>query len=154
MSNKVANACAGAETGRTPTAMRRSRALYFALVALTIPLGLAARRFDSRLPDVIGKYAPDALWAVMVFFAIALCWPAWRTGKVAGAALLFSFIIEFSQLYHAPWIDAIRATTLGGLVLGFGFLVSDLVCYCIGIAIAGAIDHLILSRSLKRPATG
>ena len=38
-------------------------------------------------------------------------------------------------LYHAPWIDNLRQTTLGGLVLGFGFLWSDIFCYTIGIII-------------------
>ncbi len=36
-----------------------------------------------------------------------------------------------------------RATTLGGLVLGQGFLVSDLICYAAGILIALLIDTLI-----------
>ena len=35
------------------------------------------------------------------------------------AALLFSYAIEFSQLYQAEWINALRHTALGGLVLGF-----------------------------------
>lgn len=45
---------------------------------------------------------------------------------------MFFYGIELSQLYHALWIDAIRNTTLGGLIIGFGFLWSDLVCYTIG----------------------
>ena len=52
-------------------------------------------------------------------------------------------IIEISQLYHAPWIDSIRATTLGGLILGFGFLWSDLICYTVGIVIGAIIDKII-----------
>ncbi len=48
-----------------------------------------------------------------------------------------------SQLYHAEWIDSIRATTLGGLVLGYGFLWSDLVAYTIGVGI-GFLFELIL----------
>ena len=53
---------------------------------------------------------------------------------------------ETSQLYHAPWIDRIRATTLGGLVLGFGFLWSDIACYTVGVACAMCVDLL-----LRRP---
>ena len=34
------------------------------------------------------------------------------------AALLFSYAIEFSQLYLAEWINALRHTASGGLVLG------------------------------------
>jgi hypothetical protein len=49
-------------------------------------------------------------------------------------SLGLAFLVEISQLYHAPWIDSIRQTTLGALVLGFGFLWTDLVCYSVGIA--------------------
>lgn len=55
-------------------------------------------------------------------------------------ALIFSFTIEISQLYQADWINTIRQTTLGGLVLGHGFLLMDLASYSIGIVIAVIID--------------
>ena len=60
-----------------------------------------------------------------------------------------SYSIEISQLYHAPWIDAIRNTILGGLILGFGFLWSDLVCYTIGIIIGIIIDIMINKTNIK-----
>lgn len=56
-------------------------------------------------------------------------------------ALLFSFSIEVSQLYQADWINAIRHTRLGGLVLGFGFQWTDLVAYSVGIAFGATLDY-------------
>ena len=47
------------------------------------------------------------------------------------------------------WIDAIRNTTLGGLILGFGFLWSDLVCYTIGIIVGAIIDIMINKINIK-----
>ena len=67
-------------------------------------------------------------------------------------SLVLAFAVEVSQLYHAPWIDGIRSTTLGGLVLGFGFLWSDLVCYLVGIA-AGAFAELTMRRWRKMRKT-
>jgi hypothetical protein len=58
-----------------------------------------------------------------------------------------AFLVEISQLYHAPWIDAIRQTTLGGLVLGFGFLRTDLVCYSVGVMIGVIADLAIVART-------
>jgi hypothetical protein len=43
-------------------------------------------------------------------------------------------------LYHAGWIDAIRATRLGGLILGYGFLWSDLVCYAAGVGLGAILE--------------
>ena len=103
-------------------------------------MGLASRRYWGAVPFV-RAYVGDALWALMVFFGIALLRPQWPTKRIALATLLFSFGIEFSQLYHAPWIDSVRATRLGGLVLGFSFVRSDLLCYGVGILIGWLVDR-------------
>ena len=70
-------------------------------------------------------------------------------GRVALAALLVAFCVELSQLYHAPWIDQLRATRLGGLLLGFSFVGSDLLCYGVGVGIGLLIDAGLTKR--KRP---
>jgi hypothetical protein len=54
--------------------------------------------------------------------------------------MAFSVAIELSQLYQASWIDSIRHTTLGGLILDFGFLWSDLACYALGVGLGAAIE--------------
>lgn len=56
-------------------------------------------------------------------------------------SLMFSFGIEFSQLYQAEWINSIRATILGGLILGKGFLWIDLVRYTVGITLSYGLDQ-------------
>ena len=53
------------------------------------------------------------------------------------------YAIEFSQLYKAPWIDNLRHTLFGRLVLGDTFLWTDLLCYTGGIATAIWIDKII-----------
>jgi hypothetical protein len=85
----------------------------------------------------------------MVFFGFAFLFRSKSTLWVASAALIFSFFIEISQFYHAPWIDAIRQTRIGGLILGFGFLWSDLVCYTAGI-VSGTLVDLYLHKAKKR----
>ncbi|WP_231472969.1 DUF2809 domain-containing protein [Heyndrickxia ginsengihumi] len=51
-------------------------------------------------------------------------------------SFLFSFGIEFSQLYQTDWINQIHRTWLGALILGHGFLTADLIRYTIGMFIA------------------
>ncbi|MBU5438596.1 DUF2809 domain-containing protein [Tissierella sp. MSJ-40] len=101
------------------------------------------------MPKWIGDYAGDTLWALMVFLGIGFLFKTWSTSRIGIIALLFSFLIEISQLYHSPWIDQIRRTTLGSLVLGHGFLWTDLICYIIGIIIGIFIDKLIINRAQK-----
>ncbi len=102
-------------------------------------MGLASRQFFGDIPWV-KLYVGDALWALMVFFGFGLLFKRWLTKSVTLAALLFSFTIELSQLYHAPWIDGLRATRLGALVLGFSFVWSDFLCYSLGIALGAFIE--------------
>lgn len=45
---------------------------------------------------------------------------------IAIIALCGAWAVEFSQLYHAPWLDTIRMTTPGRLVLGSTFNGPDL----------------------------
>jgi len=120
--------------------MKRSRLLYFVVDSLVIGLGLASRRYAAALPIFVARYAGDTLWAVMVFVGIGILAPRWSTFRVAVVALAVSYSIECSQLYHAPWIDTLRHTRVGGLVLGYGFLWTDIACYSVGVALAVVIE--------------
>jgi hypothetical protein len=114
------------------------------LIVLAIALGLGSRRFGRSLPDLVATYAGDTLWALVVFLGLGLLLRRASTWVVTLAALTFSGLIEVSQLHHAPWIDSIRRTTLGGLVLGSGFLWSDLACYAVGVGMGVLIELVIL----------
>ncbi len=120
--------------------MPRSRGSYLGLVVGTALLGLASRQFRSEMPWFVAEYAGDTLWAAMVYLIAAMIWRNASAGRLAGGAFGFSLAVELSQLYQAQWINALRATRLGGLVLGFGFLWSDLVCYAAGVALAVGVD--------------
>lgn len=100
------------------------------------------------LPDIVNAYLGGALWALMIFFGAGFLFKNAKTVSVALIALVFCFLIECSQLYHAPWIDDIRAAPLGGLILGYGFLWSDLLAYVLGVS-AGAAGEMLF-RKRKR----
>lgn len=121
---------------------RRSPALWVALIVLTVTLGLGSRRYSQTLPGFVASYAGDVLWASAAFLGIGLVLPRASTRTIAVLAMAFSLVVELSQMYHAPWIDSIRRATLGGLILGHGFLWSDLVCYAVGIALGASAESL------------
>ncbi|MGH1256193.1 MULTISPECIES: ribosomal maturation YjgA family protein [Bacillus] len=114
---------------------KRNRLLYATFTIIVIILGLSSRKLAFALPALLNDYLGDALWALMIFTGFGFLFPKIKTKKLAFISLLFCYGIEISQLYHAEWIDSIRATTLGGLVLGYGFLWNDLVAYTIGVGI-------------------
>lgn len=129
--------------------MNRSFYLYASLFVTSIIAGLLSRASFVSLPPFLSEYSGDTIWAMMVFWMFCCIRLKASTLHIALMAITFSFCIELSQLYHAPWIDAIRGTKLGGLVLGFGFKYSDLTCYSVGVCIGALIDWVI---SKKRNA--
>lgn len=127
--------------------IKRSFLQYLLLCVCTIILGLASRVPAIPWPSFFATYAGDTLWGMMVFWGFCLCAPRAETRQVALAALVFAFAVEFSQFYQAPWIDAVRGTRLGGLILGFGFKASDLLCYTVGIGAGAVFDFFWQHRS-------
>jgi len=127
---------------------KRNRLLYAIFTIIVIILGLSSRKFAFALPELLNDYLGDALWALMIFIGFGFLFPKIETKRLAFISLIFCYGIEMSQLYHAEWIDNIRATTLGGLVLGYGFLWSDLVAYTIGVGVGFLFEFIL--RTNKR----
>ncbi len=109
---------------------KRNRKIYLGLIIITIIFGLLSR--TNLIPEIIYPYLGDYLYALMFFFIIAFLFPNMETLKVALVSVSICYIIEFSQLYQSEWITIIRNNKLGGLVLGFGFLWSDIISYTLG----------------------
>lgn len=124
--------------------MKKVRIAYFSLICNTIVLGLISRKI-SFLPLCIG----DMLWGVMIFFILAFIRPNRPNHHIAAASLAVCYLVEFSQLYQAPWINAIRQTIPGRLVLGHGFLWSDLIAYTVGIATVWGILKILARKKRK-----
>lgn len=122
---------------------KRNRLLYATFTIIVIILGLSSRKLAFELPTLLNNYLGDALWALMIFIGFGFLFPKIETKKLAFISLMFCYGIEISQLYHAEWIDSIRATTLGGLVLGYGFLWSDLVAYTIGVGVGFFFEFIL-----------
>lgn len=124
--------------------MMSKRLYYLSGILGTIVLGLLSRRLGDILPGFLADHAGDALWAMMVYFGFRFLLPNRAPGLSAILSLCFCFAIEFSQLYQADWINAIRSTTIGALVLGKGFLMIDLIRYTAGMVIAYVLDQMLV----------
>lgn len=132
----------------SPSPTNRKRIIYSFLILFVVACGLASRSsLATFFPGFFSSYAGDTLWALMVYLLIGWLLPRMAPGKVALAALAFAFSIELSQLYQDDWINHIRANPLAALVLGSGFLWSDLACYTAGILIGFFGERWLLCRS-------
>jgi hypothetical protein len=134
--------------------IKRNRISYLIAAIAVAILGLSSRRYSRLLPESLASYAGDTLWALMVFLGIGMLFPRWSTMRVSVTALLFAFSIELSQLFHSAWLDQIRRTKVGGLILGYGFLWTDLLCYGVGIGIGCILEKLLKGEKMRRDKTG
>lgn len=123
--------------------LKSKRIIYALLVLVVIGLGILSRKV-AAIPLIVG----DILYAVMMFLLIKFLLIQLRYWKVALISLSVCYFIEISQLYRAPWINQIRNTIIGALVLGNGFLWSDMIAYTVGTAIC--ILYYLMPKKLLR----
>jgi hypothetical protein len=115
-----------------------ARYKYGLLIIATMILGLLSRHI-AGVPLFIG----DVLWATMIYFGFRFLFIKKPIKFIVIASLVFCYAIEFSQLYQAPWINNIRHTTIGALVLGEVFCWGDMLSYTVGVAIGVGVEVLL-----------
>ena len=120
----------------------KRRSAYAGLLPLLIVAGLASRRVEW-FPSSLG----DALWAATLFCVLRIVWPRLALVWVTLISLAISFAVEFSQLLRFPWLVSLRSTLPGHLLLGQGFLWSDLVAYALGLLLMYALASVAETRS-------
>ncbi|MHA3773708.1 ribosomal maturation YjgA family protein [Verrucomicrobiota bacterium sgz303538] len=115
-------------------------------MVFVIGAGLLLRSGFLHLPSGLTKYGGDALWALLVFLMCGWAFPRLSIGRVAILALAIACAVECSQLYHAPLIDRVRATRLGGLALGSVFNFPDIPAYALGILMGALVEGVAQRR--------
>jgi len=110
-----------------------------------IRLGLPSRITPNNYPLWYTTYAGDFIWAMMVFFLFRLFF-RWQTLSAFLVALVTTYFIEFTQLFHPAWLDYLRSYKLVGLIIGYSFLWSDIIAYTAGISLGALIDKGLITR--------
>lgn len=125
----------------------RSRWLYTALALAVLVIGLNWRRTFHQSSPFLSKYGADALWSLLIYFSVAACFTRHKPSTIALSVLAFSWSIEFLQCYHALWIDNLRSTRLGALILGSVFNWQDLLAYSAGTLMGFGTDLQLAKRN-------
>src|SRR5690242_17842921 len=109
----------------------RRRICLLSLALLSVLVGYWLRFFAPISPsfrDVLGGVA------YVVFFVLVFGATLARASSrnIAIAVLLITCVLEFLQLWHPPWLEAIRRTLAGRLLLGTTFEWKDFPPYFFG----------------------
>jgi len=129
--------------------MKRELKIYVPISILIILLGLPARIFQKYLPQWYTLYFGDFLWAMLIYFLYAIIFRL-KIKKAFGAAIFTTYAIEISQLFSPDLLKYLRSFKILALILGYGFLWSDIIAYSLGITIGALLDEFILT---KRPSS-
>ena len=121
--------------------------MYAALAVGVIGLGLASRSALNPMPPGVSTVPGDILWATLVYLGLAVIWNRAQVPALALVTLAIAWGVEASQLLTWDWLDALRATTLGLLALGTGFLWADLLWYTLGVGLAVLVDVALQRRA-------
>jgi hypothetical protein len=119
----------------------KKRLIYLAYFIIIIPIGLSTRKYGASMPYIVATYGGDTLYATCIFFfyRIFLVRPA--VFKIVLFTYVTCICVEILQLYQAPWMQKLRHTPPFGLILGYGFLWSDWLCYAAGSLLAWVIGY-------------
>jgi hypothetical protein len=119
---------------------RRRRVVYAVGTAAIISAGLLCRLPGSGLPWPVAKWSGSILWGAMVYFLVALARPNAGAGRKLAVAVAIALSVEFSRLYHSPWLDEFRTTLAGAILLGRVFSPWNMVAYVIGAVAIAIVD--------------
>jgi Protein of unknown function (DUF2809) len=122
----------------------------YALLLLTIALGLAWRMVPLGLSPFWFKYGGSALWAIALYWFLAVCLPRLSVAGLAFLSASVAAVLEFSRLWSVPTVDAFRLTLAGRLLLGHYFSLKNIVAYWVAIALAALLDGWLVRGARSR----
>lgn len=125
--------------------MLKPRLIYLFVLIMAIIGGLVSRELA---PTMVPLFVGDILWGLAVFLLLRLLFIQKPLPFIIIISLIYTWLTEFSQLYHAPWIDSMRQTFLGKAMLGETFFVGDIASYTIGVGLG-----ILIELSLRKLVT-
>jgi hypothetical protein len=114
------------KTAGSPTRVRAG-----ILLAATLALGLFFR-FSAPVPESLRDATGGSLYVMFWIFGAVLLFPQASSWKIAIVVLIATCAIEFLQLWQPAWLQALRRTLPGRLVLGTTFSWADFPPYVVG----------------------
>ncbi len=136
--------------GEVMTTHRMTRIFSALGLVLVIPLGLVSKVYSGWGSAWVEGYLGDILFEMAWIFFIACLWPRvsakhlslWVFGLTSG--------VEVLQLWQPPWLQAIRATLAGKLLLGSTFVWGDFFYYALGCLLGWMALEVFQSRGRSR----
>ncbi|MFC5069355.1 DUF2809 domain-containing protein [Flaviflagellibacter deserti] len=116
---------------------------YLGWVLAVIGAGLLLRNGYFDLSLSVERWGGSVMWGALFLLILLVIVPNGRLIILGFVALILAAVVELSQLWHLPMLEAVRATKVGAIMLGRTFSWWDIVCYWIGIAVVWFVDSRV-----------
>jgi len=122
-----------------------SRLRLLAALAPLVPLGLATKAYAGPGEAFVTGSLGGVLYVAFWVLALLLLFPRLPPGRVAAGVFLATCALEVAQLWRPAFLERLRGTFLGEMLLGRTFSPGDFPAYA-----AGALLGWALARALQR----
>ena len=112
--------------------MRIYRNIILICLILTVILGLGTKFYEGLFAEWLNNSFSSIFYEAFWIFLLILIRPRLPPGWVAFWVFTVTCFLEFLQLWKPPFLQAIRATLLGRLLLGNTFVWWDFFYYILG----------------------
>lgn len=101
-------------------------------IALITPLGFVTKVYAGPVANWVNNSLGGVLYVIFWSLVFSVFFYRTKPWKIAAIVTLVTCLLEFLQLWHPPFLEAIRSTFLGVTLIGNSFTWLDLVHYLLG----------------------
>jgi hypothetical protein len=128
------------------TRTRANRLAYATVLAVVVPLGFAMKVYTGPGAAWAADYAAGFFYVVFWVFLFLSAFPDSSPGIVTLWVLGITCALEGLQLWHPPFLEAVRSTFAGRALVGTTFAWWDFAYYGFAAVTAPILARLIRSR--------
>ena len=135
---------------RTPSFSRRFRLRIALALFVVVPLGFLTKSSWPVAGSWMNNFGGGIVYEWFWCLAALWVWPALSEWVVAGAVFGLTSALECLQLWHPPFLEAVRNTFLGHALLGSVFSGLDFLHYAFGCVLAALLIRVAIRRPLEK----
>ncbi|MBC8526182.1 MAG: DUF2809 domain-containing protein [Candidatus Cloacimonetes bacterium] len=126
---------------------RSSQLLALIFLLIITPLGFATKFYNgiyaNWVNNSLGGVFYEIFWCLVIFLICSKLSPF----IIASIVFIITSLLEFTQLWNAPFLEIIRKNFIGRTLIGTSFTWTDFSYYLIGCIIGYFLLKLILKIS-------
>jgi hypothetical protein len=107
-----------------------------ALLLVLIPLGFLTKFYHGPLETWVNNSLGGVLYVIFWSLVVFFFFPAATPYKITGTVFIVTSMIEALQLWHPPFLEAVRSTRIGVTLIGNSFAWLDFPHYLLGSLLA------------------